>query len=65
MNIIDIDTKQFNELKHTMPLRRQTPTRSDKPILVKTVKKWAARHGADVVYKYKRENGFLWIVEEK
>lgn len=63
MNIIDIDTKEFNELKHTMPLRHETPTKSDNPILEKTIKKWAARHGADVVYKLSRPNGFLWIIQ--
>ena len=63
VNIVEITTEEFNKLKFD---RRELPTREDNPIMEKTIKQWAKRQGADVVYKYDRQpTGFLWIVEEK
>lgn len=65
MNIIDINTKEFNELKFD---RYQLPTREDNEILVKTVEAWAIKNGADIdddLYKYKRHGKFLWIIRAK
>lgn len=62
MKIIEVNTEEFNKL--TFP-RREISTREDKELMVVSIKKWAARHGADTVYKYKRAQGFLWMLEEK
>ena len=63
MEIIEIDKEEFNKLKFD---RREIYTKQDKELMVASVKKWAERLGAEVVYKYDRKpNGYLWIVEEK
>ena len=62
MKIIEVNTEEFNKMTFD---RREISTRSDKELMVDSVKKWAGRHGADVVYKYKRKMGILWMVEVK
>jgi len=62
MKIIEVDTEQFNKMTFD---RREISTRSDKELMVVTIGDWAKRHGADTVYKYKRPNGILWMIEEK
>ncbi len=65
MNIIEINTEEFNKLKFA---RHELPTREDNEILVKSVIEWAIRNGADIeddLYKYKRHGKFLWIIRAK
>ena len=62
MEIVEVNTEEFNKMAFD---RREIQTKHDKKLLVESVIAWAERHGADVVYKYKRKMGYLWMVEEK
>lgn len=63
MKIIEIDKEQFNNLG--FDVCRQLHTKMDKELMVESVMKWAAKLGADVVYKFKDTFGYKWTVEVK
>ena len=60
MKIIEIDTEQFNQLQFD---RRELSLKDTATNLI-LMSRWAAQLKAKVIYKYKRPNGILWIVEE-
>ena len=65
MNIVEINTEEFNHLGFA---RHELPTREDNEIIVKSVEAWAIRNGADIdddLYKYPRHGEFLWMIRAK
>ena len=61
MKIIEVNTEEFNKM--TFP-RRELSLKDTAMNLV-AMAKWADRHKAKVIYKYKRATDILWMVEEK
>ena len=62
MKIIKIDTEEFNKLKFD---RREITSKGESTDELMILALWAQAHNAVTVYKYKRPNGILWIVEAK